>query len=764
MLDVYSSLPSPTHTRLLELQPAEDPTAELRCRIHVVDLYNPEIALYEAISYVWGEPVFSHVLWIDNDAGGPNQLPITASLSEALRRFRRRVEPRFIWADAICINQKDDAEKSTHIPLMTDIYRGAAKVLVWLGNGQAEERTLSRIKAFARLIHSQSLSDSHRQDLLESVLDLLRLAWFSRRWIIQEAVLNVDVIIFCGAQRLSFLRLSQVLVWLPPSAWESSRHTRSLMAMFDLWKWWTLKQANEGTRGLLRLLQDFDHFGCADGRDRIYTLAALAEDVRLHTAKEELPHGSLGWHREIVVDYKVSTEEIYLSTALMIVNAGHLQWVLGQAMVRSGALCAAGIPSWVPDWRSQIQRRSFWPAVHTSPLLSESEPHCPIWQLASINAHLLRAWFTYVENWGSTIPDQYVGRWDVYNALEEGDNTIHSEEQGHILREKSWVWDLKSYLEKNAIAPMAITWKSEDFPNRDNSLNILTWVTSTFSAIWERVLLSLVETENIPGSVLLRKRAWDACVDRFTHVITAGGKFFELLDTGHQQNLIQLCGICDPSDDDWRDTSGYRPAPGESGDWDLMPKIRDSTGRIEVSTMSGIVRAILLDTSQDSSVVDAILALIAITMNGRCLFTCEVDWKPPHALAADIMGIGVTHLEEGDRILSFAPDAHDSRILWGNTMVVREATLDIDKVDDVVSEITQEHGPYYRQELPPPVYQLVGDCFLTTTRWVSPIRGLHKRSWHTQMEPGGYEYNDWSVHGVLDNRNSTSYYYDVILL
>ncbi|KAK0708717.1 heterokaryon incompatibility, partial [Lasiosphaeris hirsuta] len=83
---------------------------------------------YEAISYAWGN-VKSEEKIICNG----RLLRITSSLAAALRRTRLRDRPRVLWADGICINQKDDSDKEQQVPLMAAIYSQAKQVLCWLG-------------------------------------------------------------------------------------------------------------------------------------------------------------------------------------------------------------------------------------------------------------------------------------------------------------------------------------------------------------------------------------------------------------------------------------------------------------------------------------------------------------------------------------------------------------------------------------------------------------------------------------------------------
>lgn len=93
---------------------------------------------YEALSYVWGDPTVTETIRLDGDS----VLQLTSSIADVLRRVRLPSRTRTVWADQICVNQKDMAERSQQVKLMGSVYRSAERVLVWLGRdpgGKAEE-------------------------------------------------------------------------------------------------------------------------------------------------------------------------------------------------------------------------------------------------------------------------------------------------------------------------------------------------------------------------------------------------------------------------------------------------------------------------------------------------------------------------------------------------------------------------------------------------------------------------------------------------
>lgn len=210
------------YIRVLYLEPGEF-DADLRgslVHIGLQDVKDDHYA-YEAISYAWGEPVFSGNLYVE-DCG---ILPLTSSLATALRYFRRKDMERALWADAVCINQSDVAEKSSQVSTMHTVFELAENVLVWLGPSDGSDPLVfCTMQAAARIFEPKH---SYRGEVLRRALDrvsavissspkcpccgdpfplpefpafegLVALrsvydrAWFSRLWVVQEVMAAED--------------------------------------------------------------------------------------------------------------------------------------------------------------------------------------------------------------------------------------------------------------------------------------------------------------------------------------------------------------------------------------------------------------------------------------------------------------------------------------------------------------------------------------------------------------------------------------------
>ncbi|KAH8906655.1 hypothetical protein BR93DRAFT_958839 [Coniochaeta sp. PMI_546] len=135
---IYKAL-QPGEIRLLRLLPSSTKWSKIQCSLEPTTLRSdPD---YKALSYTWGQEPPRHTIICD---GKP--FPVRPNLYSALRRLRRATQPLTLWIDAICINQEDLDEKKSQIPLMSDIYYQAERVIIWLG-----ERANGSDKAMALL-------------------------------------------------------------------------------------------------------------------------------------------------------------------------------------------------------------------------------------------------------------------------------------------------------------------------------------------------------------------------------------------------------------------------------------------------------------------------------------------------------------------------------------------------------------------------------------------------------------------------------------
>ncbi|KAK3331172.1 heterokaryon incompatibility protein-domain-containing protein [Apodospora peruviana] len=110
---------------------------------------------FQALSYAWGDPF------------------ITTGITG-------HSEPVICWVDAVCINQDDEAEKSSLAQLMGDIYRGAESVIVWLGEARDDSdmvMDMIRVDSVAKGPDSDAQTIKRRGLLVEAFMNR---EWWSR--------------------------------------------------------------------------------------------------------------------------------------------------------------------------------------------------------------------------------------------------------------------------------------------------------------------------------------------------------------------------------------------------------------------------------------------------------------------------------------------------------------------------------------------------------------------------------------------------------
>lgn len=155
----YRSLSRERSIRLLRIDnytPSE--TCKLTGSLDTFE-FDKDCPLYDALSYTWGPPLdtreseaeygpaYDVTIFLESGHGHQGAMSIARNLFEALvhlweiRTDPSSFQPRdtiprlmtYVWTDAICINQLDDAEKSYQVAFMGEIYAKAETVAAWTG-------------------------------------------------------------------------------------------------------------------------------------------------------------------------------------------------------------------------------------------------------------------------------------------------------------------------------------------------------------------------------------------------------------------------------------------------------------------------------------------------------------------------------------------------------------------------------------------------------------------------------------------------------
>lgn len=123
---IYRDLdPNRQEIRILRILPAST-GAPIACEILHTSLNDPRS--YIAISYAWGDAEDTRVIALDG-----HEFPVTVSLWQSLQRLRSSTFAVVVWADAVCINQRNVKERNLQVQAMTRVYSVAYGVAIWLG-------------------------------------------------------------------------------------------------------------------------------------------------------------------------------------------------------------------------------------------------------------------------------------------------------------------------------------------------------------------------------------------------------------------------------------------------------------------------------------------------------------------------------------------------------------------------------------------------------------------------------------------------------
>ncbi|CVK90848.1 related to heterokaryon incompatibility protein (het-6OR allele) [Fusarium proliferatum] len=378
---IYHPLPGASTFRVLEILAGDDDVVQ--CKLHVCSLQTNEAA-YEALSYTWGTPgISSHrkIEIISN--GASHSMSISGSLHIALRELRRSNTSRVIWADAICINQEDVKERGQQVVLMGQIFSGAWKVVVWLGEESDRcmcgntvlETSLSSVsKAFSGVcavvndwlaqagqealeatyselskdddstVYRANINDG--EDSRSYMLQLFRRRWFSRMWVLQEAVLARHALVQLGSYQIPWEWVglaAAILVHKPelsPSGFGRDMIPTGTMNGYLMYRLSVSQKCFPRLEfSFAQLLQVSRHFQSKEPKDKVYGLLGIETT------------DSVG--RQIVPDYRetITSEKVFEDIArLMLESANPLTFLSGAGTFGD---YDRSRPSWVPSWNKR---------------------------------------------------------------------------------------------------------------------------------------------------------------------------------------------------------------------------------------------------------------------------------------------------------------------------------------------------------------------------------------------------------------------------
>lgn len=354
---VYKPLPDDHSIRVLIVEP-ESAGPDLQTRLEVVDL-DKDMG-YEAMSYTWGDPKDQVPLRVRDQT-----VMIPKNLENALKRLRHPDRRRYIWADAVCINQDDISERGQQVSIMRRIYTKARRVLVWLGQDKANNAKLA-FTTICDIVRSwRPPNDPHKfssykdafeprreglnidEDGWTALQAMFQTEYFTRFWVIQELVLGQNASVVWGSHSISWGLVGISAAWLLTRGWATNPDW-PISAAYNAFLIYVLPLARRSAISSFSKLDlsavlstTIGKFKSTDARDRIFALLGMPFSGN-DPEKEQL----------VTPDYTADVKSVYLdATKRMLSQDANLRLL---SAVQHGLEIDSSSSSWVPKWDQSL--------------------------------------------------------------------------------------------------------------------------------------------------------------------------------------------------------------------------------------------------------------------------------------------------------------------------------------------------------------------------------------------------------------------------
>ncbi|KAF3038990.1 hypothetical protein E8E12_004196 [Didymella heteroderae] len=259
--------------RLLRLLRTSEPdhthyTNPIRCEIKIFDV--DAAPQYVTLSYTWGPPTPLNTVDINGDL-----FKVRENLFDFLAQYQDHpANTDYLWIDQLCIDQDNIEERNHQVRLMSQIYKGCLRAIVWLDKSSHD----------AAYEYKASTGMPGGGDPCPILFN----PYFSRIWIVQEVLLAPEVRLLCGGIWIDWATLGEAARSLRYTAEPVLQNLQNL--------WYTETKAHLSWR-LQSTIMRFVHNDCQDPRDKVYGLLSLTTDGDV-----------------IEVDYNKSVAKVFLDT------------------------------------------------------------------------------------------------------------------------------------------------------------------------------------------------------------------------------------------------------------------------------------------------------------------------------------------------------------------------------------------------------------------------------------------------------------------
>ncbi|KAH7093018.1 heterokaryon incompatibility protein-domain-containing protein [Paraphoma chrysanthemicola] len=301
--------------RLITINP--ESSGEIRCQLKNAYLDDDTTPDYRAVSYEWGPPTPMKRVIVN---GKP--LAVRQNLYKFFEAFRARLfrfrsngafedEIQWLWVDQVCINQAAIKERNHQVKIMSDIYRRASYVYVWLGPSHMEtEEAMKILKCGLRSYYEHRTSataaryisdldgelilgdeySAHTVPSSESALEsFLTFTYWERVWIVQEIMSARYIRIMCGDTLVSWDELRRFCL-----SGTRQLHPQTKACVPAQMMWLAEHALSAKTYTYTSLLSTFSRSRCHDPKDKVYGL-----------------QGILAPETRTTIDYAKSTEAVF---------------------------------------------------------------------------------------------------------------------------------------------------------------------------------------------------------------------------------------------------------------------------------------------------------------------------------------------------------------------------------------------------------------------------------------------------------------------